>query len=129
MVVYYTVCLDSDSSYIYEKDNESHLADLSFPLAFDVLRAPEPLIAFRSPEFVSLDAAPNFDKEPDLASSARTAGIPMDPLCAVFAFLRAVYRTTSLSESSSLDLLLSLVCGMSSAEIPRKASESELSNS
>lgn len=107
----------------------THLAAFSFPLAFDVLRAPEPLAAFRRPEFVSLDADANFDREPDFASSARTAGIPIELLGAVFSFFRTVDRTMSVFEGSSLDFFFPLlvVCGLS--EISRDASESELSNS
>jgi hypothetical protein len=59
----------------------THLAAFSFPLTFDILRAPE---ALRRPEFVSLDAAANL--EPDFARSARTAGIPMEPRDAVRSF-------------------------------------------
>lgn len=104
----------------------THLAALSFPLAYDVLRAPEPLAAFLSPEFVSLVAAVNFDKEPDLASKARTAGIPIEPLGAVCSFLRAACRTMSVFEGSTFDLFFTLECGLSSAEIPWNASsESE----
>jgi hypothetical protein len=61
----------------------SHLAALSFPLAFDVFQPLAARPAFRRPEFVSLDAVVNFDKEPDFARSARTAGIPIEPLGAV----------------------------------------------
>lgn len=127
MVFYYTMRLGS--SYIYEKDDK-YLALLSFPLALNDLRAPEPLTArpaFRRPEFVSLEAAVNVETEPDFASSARTAGIPKEPLGAVCSFLRVVDLTISMFEGSSLDLFLPLVCGSSSAEDPRISSESELS--
>ena len=112
----------------------THLAALSFPfrLVFDDLREAEPLTALlRRPEFVSLDAAVSFDKleEPDFASNARTAGIPMEPLGAVRSFLRTVDRMMSEFEDSSFDLFFPFVCGLSSSENPMIASESELSNS
>ena len=98
---------------------------------FDVLRATEPLTprpAFRRPEFVSREAPVNFDKEPDLARRARIAGIPIEPLGAVSSFLKAVERTMSILEGSSLYLFFPLVLGLIlSSERPKIASESELS--
>jgi hypothetical protein len=58
----------------------THLAAFPFPFKLEDLRTP----AFRRrPELVSLEAAPNLDKDPDFASRARTAGNPMDPRGAV----------------------------------------------
>jgi hypothetical protein len=105
----------------------THLAALSFPLAIDILRAPDPLPAFRSPEFASLDAATNLDTEPDFAKSARTAGIQMEPLGPFSSLLRVVYRTKSMFEASSFDRCFPIVCALSSSDVTTKASESELS--
>jgi hypothetical protein len=105
----------------------THLAAFSFPLTFDILRAPEAVTALRRPEFVSLDAAANF--EPDFARSARTAGIPMDPRDAVRSFLKAVDLTMSTFEVSSLDLFFPLVGVVSSGDSSRNGSASELSDS
>ena len=81
--------------------------------------------ALRSPKFVSLAASVYVVEEPDFASKARIAGIPMDPFGALCSFFIAVYRTISLIESTVLDFFLA--CDSSSD--PWSASESDVSNS
>jgi len=86
-------------------DTNTNHTSISFPFAFEVF-----LTVFRSPEYISLAASANlFEDEPDFASKARTAAIPMEPFGADFNFLIAVFRTmVSLFESSNLTLFFTL---------------------
>ena len=122
------------------KNRNTKLTMDSFPFVFEDFRLPEPAVAtlalFRDPRLVSLAASVNLvEDDPDFASKARTAGIPMEPFEANLSFLTAASRTAVLlRDPSNLTFLFPLSWALSwdsssSSENARMLSESDSSGS